>query len=340
MALASGEFHGVYPVVLGYGEASSWAYGLSKLANKLRSYIFNRTDPEDIVMFFDAFDIIFLGSADDIVNRYLDMEQRYHRKLFYNADPVCTNPCEHEEELASKLQSRWAYLNSGIYIGRSSVFRDLYKDPIPDPLVDKHGQPKRWQYFHVEYYVDHPDTVGVDSGCELTQVVYNVDSLYVNSKYSKSPGGQGLEISGGKLQNTITGTFPLIAHFAGPGHYPNWQDPIRRGSCPAYEVMRALGHPGLVDLWEKQFKEAKGFRLRPWRSMCSHAKSGWDKFGLQMSHFEDRMSYMFGLPPDPIVFFPGLVAALSLALFLCKRSRVWEVCARRMTGWLNRERGH
>eukprot|EP00931_Biecheleriopsis_adriatica_P120296 TRINITY_DN95410_c0_g1_i1.p1 TRINITY_DN95410_c0_g1~~TRINITY_DN95410_c0_g1_i1.p1 ORF type:complete len:391 (+),score=37.62 TRINITY_DN95410_c0_g1_i1:59-1231(+) len=321
LPFASGEFYGIYPVVVGYGSESAWAYGLSKLANRVRSYIWNHTEPDDIVLFFDAFDTIFLGTSDEIVSRYLQMESRYQRKLFYNADPVCTTPCEHEETIASKINSSWRYLNSGIYIGRSSVFREIYRDPIPDPLVDKQGQPKRWQYFHVEYYVEHTETVAVDSNCEMLQLVYNVDNLYINTQhasFSNKPGGHGLKISGGKLHNTMTDSFPLIAHFAGPGHYPNYRDSVRRGSCAAYEVMRAIGHPQLVKLWEKEYRSYNYFILRPWRSMCSKTESDWDKLGMHVSKFEDNVISVTGFDIGPLGFLVVTLAA-SVSTYLLGR---------------------
>jgi len=282
LPLASAEGFGLFPVVVGYGHSATWAYGLSALANDWRSYVLSHTQPDDLVLFFDAYDIIFQAGEEEIVDRYLEMEARSGHQLFYNADMKCTNPCEEE---MPKSSSPWAYLNSGVYLGRARVIRDLYRDPMPDPLVDAAGRKMRLQYWHVLFYWAHRDRVTVDDQCELSQLVLNVDNLIVNGVHTESvdrPGGRGLVFGGGRLRNTITNTTPPILHFPGLGHWPDWSHPERPGTCSAWEVFRAI-QPAVALAMEQESSDSEFIGLRPWRESCSHAITTFDRLGMRVA---------------------------------------------------------
>jgi len=270
LSIATAEFYDLFPIVLGYGHEATWAYGLSDLANMVRAYIFNHTAPEDIVLFFDAWDVAFQAGEHEIVSRYLEMEAREHKQLIYHAEGKCSSPRKNEYP---HIKSEWRYLNCGLYIGRSRAMRELYKAPVPSPLVDKHGHPMRLQNWHTDYYLDHQDSAMLDSQCELMQVVMNVDNIHVSLTHPDSaqePGGRGLLVKDGRLRNTITKTTPLILHFPGVGHWPDWWHPDRVGTCAAYEFLRETGHPTLLKFLEKQSSRHKSFALKPyWRVLVS-----------------------------------------------------------------------
>merc|ERR1712048_1320467 len=115
----------------------------------------------------------------------------------------------------------------------------------------------RLQNWHTDYFLDHQDLVALDSNCDLMQVVINVDNLAGNRHDPDEPTSNGLILRDGRLRNTQTNTTPLILHFPGGGHWPDWWHTERVGSCAAYELLRSAGHPTLVKLLEKQSAEHK-----------------------------------------------------------------------------------
>jgi len=329
LSLGTAERYGFFPVVLGYGHEATWAYGLSAMANLVRDYIFKRTEEDDIVLFFDAFDVVFQAGAAQIVEQYLDMESREQKELFYHAESTCS----HKERQAEypAIHSPWRFLNCGLYIGRSRAMRLLYEKPVPTPLVNKQGKKMRLQNWHTDYYLDHLDRVGLDSRCELMQVVLSVENLHINGAHLKDamgPGGPGLFIKDNVLHNKITNTTPLILHFPGVGHWPDWRHPERVGTCTAYEVLRVLGHPMLTSLLEKNSDECvyRGdcfVHLQPWKALCGPTVTGFDAFAVRVSRLGDTVvwiAHSWGFATPIIVLMICSVPLLGVILALRRRS--------------------
>eukprot|EP00811_Abedinium_folium_P035290 NODE_8095_length_1523_cov_13.472779.p1 GENE.NODE_8095_length_1523_cov_13.472779~~NODE_8095_length_1523_cov_13.472779.p1 ORF type:complete len:415 (+),score=118.40 NODE_8095_length_1523_cov_13.472779:106-1350(+) len=292
LSLGSAQRFGMYPVVVGLGLQAEWAVGLSAMANMLRDYIFNSTEADDLVMFFDAFDVVFQAREAAIVDKYLELEAREGRTLFYNAESHCSSKRVSEYPPSSLP---WRYLNSGIYIGRSYTLRDVFRYALPEHLVDRDGKPERLQNWHTDYFLDHQNSTTLDYKCELTQVVFNIDNLHVNQAHTAEatkPGGHGLILEDGLMHNTITGTVPLMLHFAGVGHWPDSRHAERVGTCAAYEYFRAAGHPDFVALLEQRMKR-KFFGMPPWKAMCTNLISMFDRMAMSVSTSGDFIIWAF-----------------------------------------------
>merc|ERR1711957_451389 len=146
----------------------------------------------------------------------------------------------------------WCYLNSGIYMGRSSALRVLFDVELTPDIKEKDGRPKRLQNHHTDFFLDHQEIAMLDSHCELTQTVMAIPGFGINLE---NPGPElppettQLVMSGGRLHNIFTNTTPLMLHFPGPGHWPDLSHPERTGTCYAYEFLRKV-FPDLVQLME------------------------------------------------------------------------------------------
>jgi len=289
LSVGTAELLGFYPVVVGYGHEATWAYGLATLANKVRSYIFNKTNGDDIILFFDAWDVIFQGGEEEIVDRFLDIERREQRSLIYHAEASCTSSRVDDYPPSKSI---WRYLNCGLYIGRSWAMRELYKNPLKDPLQDKEGRSIRLQNWHTEYFLDNQDKAALDTGCELMQVVLAIEGLHGLADHLDDPGARGLVVSDGKLVNTVTHTTPPILHFPGVGHWPDWWHEERVGTCTAYEFFRDAGHPALAQLMEKRSNNQKGFETQPWKALCGPSLTAFDWWGVRVSHVGDVVAWL------------------------------------------------
>jgi hypothetical protein len=319
LALVSAQRHGMFPMVVGLGIPARWAYGLSALANEWRGYVLNHTEPEDLVLFFDAFDVAFQAGEREIVDRYLEMEARSGHELFYNADTHCTNPCDLEKPESTSV---WPYLNSGVYLGRARVIRELYKDPLPNPLVDAEGKPMRLQYWHVLFYWAHQEKVAVDDHCELSQMVGNVDNLFVNRFHidmADQPGQKGLVFVDGMLRNTITNSTPPILHFPGIGHWPDVYNPERVGTCTAWELFRAVHQQEALAL-EEESSSAKFMSPRPWKAVCSKINLISDIAAIKVSLWGEKGIWVWHSHPEWVAGFL-LVAAFAARELVRRRWR-------------------
>ncbi|KAF0977321.1 hypothetical protein FDP41_003974 [Naegleria fowleri] len=112
-------------------------------------------NPNAILMFLDAYDVVVLQHAEAIVSKFLNKFQGY--SAVYNAEMNC-----HPFGVVESAKKRWGgdpyclsqyppspnrfrYLNSGAFIGRQSALLDLYKkilalpQDIKEDLFDDQG---------------------------------------------------------------------------------------------------------------------------------------------------------------------------------------------------------
>jgi len=248
LPLSTFQRHGIQPVVLGLGVETGWGPKAGGAINTVREFIFDKTAPDDVIIVFDALDVLILAGEEELLRLYTDVEKRTGRQIIYNAEAACSSPRLSEYPPAA---TPWKFLNGGVIIGRGRAMRRLFKDKVPGFLVSADGKPLRHQNWHTNFFLDNQDVAMIDSKCELTQVVYSVDGIFASTQHPEvvhEPGGYGLELSGKRLHNTITNTTPPILHFPGPGHWPEFAHPDRCGTCAAYEVFRTIGHPALVNV--------------------------------------------------------------------------------------------
>jgi hypothetical protein len=142
------------------------------------------------LMLIDAFDVIVMATVDEIMSRYLEFGHPF----------VCQaeNNCWPDKEKASRYpecNTPWRYLNSGLYIAEREYLGQLWEKHGPiDPCVYDQG----WV---TDVFLNDPGCIKLDTNCVLFQ------SLLASIK--------NLELINGKLHNTLTDTYPLIAHHHG-----------------------------------------------------------------------------------------------------------------------------
>jgi len=278
LPMASGSNHGIFLAVVGLGRPVTWGTGLGVKANVIRDFIFNNTEPDDVVVVVDAFDVLFQGSGEELLDRYLAIERRTGRTLIFSAETMNSYP-EREADFP-RTDSPWRYLNSGVVVGRSRALRDLFKEPLPAVILDRHGRKQRLQNWHTDYFLDHQQTSMLDTQCEIAQTVFTVDGVCTDLAGSRR---RLLSVSGGKLLNEVTGTTPIILHFAGPGHWPDKLNQERFGTCCLYEVFRSVVDPGMARMLEEKYW---GF----WKDPCTHFKVIPPAVGLALERAVDTLA--------------------------------------------------
>jgi len=318
LPMASASSYGFSPLLLGLGAPiTAWAVGMGRAWNTYRHFVFEHTAPDDVVLLFDAFDVIFQGSTDELLDMYLKLEARTGKQIFYNADIYCSSSRKDE---FPKCITPWCYLNSGIYMGRSSALRVLFEDELPAEIKEKDGRPKRLQNVHIDFLLEHPDIAMLDYHCELSQVVLSIPeiNLGLDSAPELPPETTQLVLKDGRLHNSFTNTTPLMLHFPGPGHWPDYGHHDRTGSCYAYEFLR-YAHPSLLSLMEERgasFGSGTYSLAQPWKPVCTHYVSPFQRFAFMISYYGD---YIVWSKHEHGSFFFLFLAVVALAGY-----RIWS----------------
>uniref|UniRef100_A0A6C0B6P4 PLOD1-3-like GT domain-containing protein n=1 Tax=viral metagenome TaxID=1070528 RepID=A0A6C0B6P4_9ZZZZ len=68
----------------------------------------------DIVLFTDAYDVLYFGNHEEIVKRYLE----FNRPIVFGCETTC-NPVPSYEKYYTYKDCEFPYLNSGLFIGRA-----------------------------------------------------------------------------------------------------------------------------------------------------------------------------------------------------------------------------
>jgi hypothetical protein len=102
---------------------------------------FKSLPPESIVLSLDAFDVIVLGSKEEILSKFLSM----NKKLVFGWTDYCwptyCEICIKRENTVKRLNpytKKYCYLCAGVYIGRAGFLYDLLeKNPWPEDVDDQ-----------------------------------------------------------------------------------------------------------------------------------------------------------------------------------------------------------
>ena len=121
--------HDLHLELLGVGE--KWQGGVmadgpggGHKVHYLRSRLRN-VDDHDIVMFVDGYDVVINDTQDELVNRF----KQFGADVVFGAEP----PCWPDESIADQfpqVHTRNRFLNSGGFIGRAKVIKDMLRSDI------------------------------------------------------------------------------------------------------------------------------------------------------------------------------------------------------------------
>lgn len=198
-----------------YGLGEEWTgFGM-----KLRlMYEAIKDDPaERVVLFVDAYDVLFLPAGTEILTRFLafgapivfsaelacwpfeDLAGEYPEPAVTDLEPVDPRiaALRPKPPLAVPLK----YLNSGSYIGYAGAVRDALLELSPEDEDDDQG-------LFTRYFLDHPEKVSLDYQASLFHTLFGVGAE--RFVLESNPLG---------LRSKITGSHPCLVHGNGSGKY-------------------------------------------------------------------------------------------------------------------------
>lgn len=127
---------------------------------EVQSFIMNpEIDKDDIVLFTDAYDVIYYGNRAEIIKRYLS----FAHPIVFGAEKFC-NPIPSYEKHYTFKDTEFPFLNSGMFIGRVWALRECIGKYVYN---DKHDDQQYWTL----QFINRPELIKLD---------YN-NTLFLNS---------------------------------------------------------------------------------------------------------------------------------------------------------------
>ena len=167
MLIKSGAKHGIEFENIGKniewvgGDIVNSTGGGQKI-NILRDYISKLPD-DDIVFYCDGYDVFVVDELDEFLYRYAEL----NHKVIFAAEQYCwpVDNAEEQKALVFKhfpdLDTKYKYLNSGVFIGRVSELKSILSDPIENDGDDQ-------LYCQKQYLSEQYDMV-IDTDCYMFQ---------------------------------------------------------------------------------------------------------------------------------------------------------------------------
>lgn len=175
-------------------------------------------DPQELVLFSDGYDALFLAGEDEIFNKY----QAFEKPIVFSCETNCWPDVSLARSFDSLSTGPYRYLNSGGFIGRagtiSSMISKLFFD---DPNFEKSNQ-----YTWSQAYFSNRPNIALDHQCSI----FCTFSPEIGRDFLPPPGERdygryyrhmrmwftnSFEISGGRLRVKQTGSRPCHLHFNG-----------------------------------------------------------------------------------------------------------------------------
>ena len=198
--LDSAKKNNIELIVLGFGE--KWQ-GLIWKFIKMIDYL-KKVDPNEIVLFIDAYDVIFIQDSKSIEEKFLEIKKRKEFKILFGVDSIPTNYLyNYVYNKVFNYKKNKNRINSGVYMGYAKdiydVLNNLHKDNTTneknDQILIVNEVIKNPQYFYIDTKHEiilnifgDPFTSNVNLKNENIEIVYNNNKPYLKHiKFNTTP---------------------------------------------------------------------------------------------------------------------------------------------------------
>ena len=142
----------------------------------------------DIVLFTDAYDVIYCGKKNEVIDRY----EKLDMPIVFGAEKICNPDPWRSNEYVKKAGKEFQYLNSGMFIGRVWALRLCM-------LYYKYNDDEDDQRFWTTQYFEHPYLISLDYNNDLFLNTADIDmgnivydpitnrTFYDSNNVSKNP---------------------------------------------------------------------------------------------------------------------------------------------------------
>lgn len=196
---ASAKQCGIQPIILGMGDSRQLGHGSGHFGVKLDyvyQYLNSVEDKEELILFTDAWDIVFVDSAELIERKANYLLQNGAHAIF--AAEKYESPKTSYPYVIDKYSKDFPYLNSGAYVGKAKNLLLLLQrfSTWPKSQQDKTDDQ---EYFISEYFATNtPRSIVLDHSCFLFACMLHSNAMVLKGKVVMP-----------------TRTLPSILHFQG-----------------------------------------------------------------------------------------------------------------------------
>lgn len=146
---------------------------------------------DHIILFTDSYDVIFAAPPIEIVTKFRNIK----KPIVFSAEKTCWPDPEVEFQYP-RLNSEYAYLNSGGFIGYGDKIKQLISDEVENWEDD--------QRYYTKKYLESPESYHLDSEQYIFQTLnLAIDDVEIDKNF-------------GRLKNIVTKTNPCVIHANGP----------------------------------------------------------------------------------------------------------------------------
>ena len=125
-------------------------------------------DDQEIVLFTDAYDVIYYGNHDEIIKRYLS----FGHPIVFGAEKFCNPDPKYEKHYLFK-DTEFPFLNSGMFIGRVWALREILSKYIYN---DSHDDQLYWTI----QFINNPQLIKLDYKNILFLNSFGIDINLIN----------------------------------------------------------------------------------------------------------------------------------------------------------------
>jgi hypothetical protein len=186
----------------------------NRIKDELLSDYLQEIDNNEIILFTDGNDAIFMANEDEILSKFLSTKS----KLIFSAEVGCW-PDPSLSYLYPKTSGPYKYLNSGGFMGEVGLIKEMLEDNDFDLEKFK----KSNQYVWTKRYLRHQDKIIIDSNCDIFCTFSPQSDRDLELINDPEIYFSGLEkwfalnfsINRNRIFNKISNTWPCQAHFNG-----------------------------------------------------------------------------------------------------------------------------
>lgn len=188
-------------------------FSTNRIKDELLQDYLEEVNNDEIIIFSDGNDAVFMASEAEILTKF----NQTNSSLVFSAETECW-PDVTLGDKCPQVSGPYKYLNSGGFIGRAGLIKELLIDDKVDMENFKHSN----QYIWMQRYLNNTNKITLDTACEIfVTFTPQIAPLYSsdNSKeYFASMGEwfhNNFVIKNGRIFNTISKTWACHAHFNG-----------------------------------------------------------------------------------------------------------------------------
>ena len=185
------------------GHSNGAKFGM-KLKNP-KNYV-KDLNPEDIVLFSDAWDVVVVSTKDKLMEKY----KTFNKDIVFSAENVCWPDGSREPEYADTMNEPFPFLNSGGYVGKAGVIKELLNNYNDDEVDD--------QRFWTDMYLKNRDKIVLDTKADIFLSMHDVKT-------------EDFQFDNGIFTYKETNTNPILVHGNGTskGHLDIFTDNLQIG---------------------------------------------------------------------------------------------------------------